>query len=69
MWPVGEVGARGASTVIRRARVTWRRRSPHRRPRYRVYRDGVQDPGEPTDVLEQVRDDMVGFLLGCKLHL
>ena len=34
-------------------------------PRYRVYREGVQDPGEPTDVLEQVRDDMVGFLLGC----
>ena len=26
-WPVGEVGARGASTVIRRARVTWRRRA------------------------------------------
>ncbi len=34
-------------------------------PRYRIYRQGVQDPGEPTDVLAQVQDDMVGFLLGC----
>ena len=34
-------------------------------PRYRVYRNGVPDPGEPTDVLDQVQPDMVGFLLGC----
>ena len=34
-------------------------------PRYRVYRHGVSDPGEPTDVLDEVQPDMVGFLLGC----
>ena len=34
-------------------------------PRYRVYRNGVPDPGEPTHVLDQVQPDMVGFLLGC----
>lgn len=34
-------------------------------PRYRVFRDGTQLPGEPTDVRNLWRDDLVGFLLGC----
>jgi uncharacterized protein YcsI (UPF0317 family) len=33
-------------------------------PRYRVYRDGAPD-GEPTDVRDQWRDDLVAFLIGC----
>jgi uncharacterized protein YcsI (UPF0317 family) len=33
-------------------------------PRYRVYRDGVPD-GEPTDVRDVWREDMVAFLIGC----
>jgi uncharacterized protein YcsI (UPF0317 family) len=33
-------------------------------PRYRVYRDGELD-GEPTDVADLWRDDLVAFLLGC----
>jgi uncharacterized protein YcsI (UPF0317 family) len=33
-------------------------------PRYRVYRDGEPD-GEPTDVREVWRDDLVAFLIGC----
>jgi uncharacterized protein YcsI (UPF0317 family) len=33
-------------------------------PRYRVYRDGEPD-GEPTDVRETWRDDLVAFLIGC----
>jgi uncharacterized protein YcsI (UPF0317 family) len=33
-------------------------------PRYRVYRDG-ELAGEPGDVLEHWRDDLVAFLLGC----
>lgn len=34
-------------------------------PRYRVFRDGVPAPSEPTDILDIWRDDFVGFLLGC----
>lgn len=34
-------------------------------PRYRVYRDGVAECDEPTDVSPLWRDDFVGFLLGC----
>lgn len=34
-------------------------------PRYRVFREGVPDEVEPTDVLALWRDDFVGFLLGC----
>jgi uncharacterized protein YcsI (UPF0317 family) len=34
-------------------------------PRYRVFRNGVADDAEPTDVRELWRDDFVGFLLGC----
>jgi uncharacterized protein YcsI (UPF0317 family) len=34
-------------------------------PRYRVFRNGVADADEPTDVLSLWRDDFVGFLLGC----
>ncbi|MGH7138074.1 MAG: putative hydro-lyase [Pirellulales bacterium] len=34
-------------------------------PRYRVFRDGVADQVEPTDVRELWRDDFVAFLLGC----
>ena len=34
-------------------------------PRYRVYRDGVPDPSEPTDVIADVGDEFVGFLIGC----
>jgi uncharacterized protein YcsI (UPF0317 family) len=33
-------------------------------PRYRVYRDGEPD-GEPTDVRDAWRDDLVAFLIGC----
>ncbi len=33
-------------------------------PRFRVYRAGRLD-GEPTDVLDLWREDLVGFLLGC----
>jgi uncharacterized protein YcsI (UPF0317 family) len=34
-------------------------------PRYRVFRAGVPDAHEPTDVRDLWRDDFVGFLLGC----
>jgi uncharacterized protein YcsI (UPF0317 family) len=34
-------------------------------PRYRVFRDGLPDADEPTDVHHLWRDDLVGFLLGC----
>lgn len=34
-------------------------------PRYRVFRAGVADANEPTDVSALWRDDFVGFLLGC----
>jgi uncharacterized protein YcsI (UPF0317 family) len=34
-------------------------------PRYRVFRRGVADASEPTDIHELWRDDFVGFLLGC----
>jgi uncharacterized protein YcsI (UPF0317 family) len=34
-------------------------------PRYRVFRDGVPESQEPTDVRSLWRDDFVGFLLGC----
>ena len=33
-------------------------------PRYRVYRDGEPD-GEPTDVRDAWREDLVAFLIGC----
>jgi uncharacterized protein YcsI (UPF0317 family) len=33
-------------------------------PRYRVYRDG-ELAGEPTDVADEWRDDLVAFLIGC----
>jgi len=33
-------------------------------PRYRVYRDGAL-VAEPTDVHEEWRPDLIGFLLGC----
>jgi uncharacterized protein YcsI (UPF0317 family) len=33
-------------------------------PRYRVYRDG-EPGGEPTDVRDEWRDDLVAFLIGC----
>jgi uncharacterized protein YcsI (UPF0317 family) len=33
-------------------------------PRYRVYRHGEPD-GEPTDVRDAWRDDLVAFLIGC----
>lgn len=33
-------------------------------PRYRVFRDG-EVVGEPTDILELFRDDLVTFVLGC----
>jgi uncharacterized protein YcsI (UPF0317 family) len=33
-------------------------------PRYRVWRDGVP-VGEPTDVVDEWRDDLVSFLIGC----
>lgn len=34
-------------------------------PRYRVFRDGIAESAEPTDILALWRDDFVGFLLGC----
>jgi len=34
-------------------------------PRYRVFRGGVAESDEPTDVRGLWRDDFVGFLLGC----
>jgi uncharacterized protein YcsI (UPF0317 family) len=34
-------------------------------PRYRVFREGVPDVAEPTDVVSLWRADLVGFLLGC----
>jgi uncharacterized protein YcsI (UPF0317 family) len=34
-------------------------------PRYRVFRDGVPEAGEPNDIRSWWRDDLVGFLLGC----
>ena len=34
-------------------------------PRYRVFREGIAEPDEPTDVADLWRDDLVGFLLGC----
>jgi uncharacterized protein YcsI (UPF0317 family) len=34
-------------------------------PRYRVYRNGVAERDEATDVTLLWRDDLVGFLLGC----
>jgi uncharacterized protein YcsI (UPF0317 family) len=34
-------------------------------PRYRVFRHGVPDAIEPTDVTSLWQDDFVGFLLGC----
>lgn len=34
-------------------------------PRYRVFRGGVAQRDEPTDICALWRDDFVGFLLGC----
>jgi uncharacterized protein YcsI (UPF0317 family) len=34
-------------------------------PRYRVFRHGVAERDEPTDIRRLWRDDLVGFLLGC----
>jgi uncharacterized protein YcsI (UPF0317 family) len=34
-------------------------------PRYRVFRNGVAEEVEPTDITALWRDDFVGFLLGC----
>lgn len=34
-------------------------------PRYRVFRHGVPEDAEPTDIRDLWRDDLVGFLLGC----
>ncbi|HEX5447306.1 MAG TPA: putative hydro-lyase [Pirellulales bacterium] len=34
-------------------------------PRYRVFRSGIAQPREPTDISDLWRDDLVGFLLGC----
>jgi uncharacterized protein YcsI (UPF0317 family) len=34
-------------------------------PRYRVFRNGVPQSVEPTDIRDLWRDDFVGFLLGC----
>lgn len=34
-------------------------------PRYRVFRHGVAEMFEPTDVPSLWRDDFVGFLIGC----
>ncbi|MEX2113660.1 MAG: putative hydro-lyase [Pirellulales bacterium] len=34
-------------------------------PRYRVFRQGVLEPTELTDVSHFWRDDLAGFLLGC----
>ena len=34
-------------------------------PRYRVFRHGVAERDEPTDIRSLWREDLVGFLLGC----
>lgn len=34
-------------------------------PRYRIFRDGVPQADEPTDIISLWRDDFVGFLIGC----
>jgi uncharacterized protein YcsI (UPF0317 family) len=34
-------------------------------PRYRVFRQGIADREQPTDIRSLWTDDMVGFLLGC----
>ncbi len=34
-------------------------------PRYRVFRNGVPERHEPTDIRDLWRDDLVAFLLGC----
>ncbi len=34
-------------------------------PRYRVFRQGILDPQELTDIRSLWRDDLVAFLLGC----
>jgi len=34
-------------------------------PRYRVFRHGVPEAAEPTDIRHLWRDDLVSFLLGC----
>jgi uncharacterized protein YcsI (UPF0317 family) len=34
-------------------------------PRYRVFRQGVLEAGEPSDIRDLWRDDFVGFLIGC----
>lgn len=34
-------------------------------PRYRVFRHGMLEREEPTDISDLWRDDFVGFLLGC----
>src|SRR5262245_38180354 len=34
-------------------------------PRYRVFRHGVPEKEQPTDIRDVWRDDFVGFLLGC----
>lgn len=34
-------------------------------PRYRVFRHGVPEVEEPTDIRALWREDLVGFLLGC----
>ncbi len=34
-------------------------------PRYRVFRQGMAEADEPTDVRDLWRDDLVSFLLGC----
>lgn len=34
-------------------------------PRYRVFRHGILDATEPTDIRHLWRDDLVSFLLGC----
>ncbi len=34
-------------------------------PRYRVFREGIPDSDEPTDIRALWRDDFVSFLLGC----
>jgi uncharacterized protein YcsI (UPF0317 family) len=34
-------------------------------PKYRVFRKGILDPREPTEIRDLWRDDFVAFLLGC----
>jgi uncharacterized protein YcsI (UPF0317 family) len=34
-------------------------------PRYRVFRNGVAEPVDPTDIRDIWRGDFVGFLIGC----